>query len=146
MKASAALDCAAARIAAACALSKVARQPIGADELDDDSISNTSALMALSEGQSVETGYCIGATEPHEFEHVAALEVIVLGGDGDPQVRAQRVRELVALAAAAIAEDPMLGGLVDFAEIGAPDPSDEVRYAGLAATLTLTYTAPNALG
>ncbi|HYD87114.1 MAG TPA: hypothetical protein VEA80_06555 [Vitreimonas sp.] len=138
-----ALDEAAQIIGQALELAQVLRDPIGPQQPDEDE-DGVGLLVALSEGVGSETGYCMGAARPFEFEHAAALEILVVGGS-DSERRARRAAALAA-AAAAIAADPTLGGLVDHAEIGAPDPSAEARYVAYAATLTLTYTAPDALG
>lgn len=139
-----ALERAAEMLASAFGVARVARLALGAEEGETEPVGETALVAALSNGQSVETGYCMGADRPFEFEHVAALELVLTGGD--PDARNERRRALIDCAAAAIAAEPTLGGLVDYAEIGGADPSDEVRYLSLAATLTLTYTAPNALG
>jgi hypothetical protein len=138
-----ALDRAAELIAAAVGAA-VQRDPVAAVDDEADAVSGTGLVIALSEGATTETGYCIGASRPYEFEHAAAFQVLVVRGD--ETARRARRREVVADSEAAIAADPTLGGLVDHAEFASPDPSDEELYAGLAASLVLTYTAPTALG
>lgn len=138
-----ALDRAAEIISAAIG-ANVQRLALGPEEPEHDPASNTGLVAALSEGQPLEIGYCIGATRPFEFEHAAAFELLAIGGDD--AARRKRVVEALECAANAIDADPTLGGVVDFAELSTPDPDDEVRYSALAAVLTLTYTAPNALG
>lgn len=140
--ASAALD-AAAQIIADAIETPVKREPIGAQdaEADDDDVA---LVAALSEGQGAEIGFLFGAAKPHEFEHAAAFELLAVGGD-ESQRRA-RLEAALEAAEAAILADPTLGGVVDYAELTEADPSAEPRYAGLVAQLSLTYSAPTALG
>ncbi|MFN3466042.1 MAG: hypothetical protein ACK4X1_18400, partial [Terricaulis sp.] len=136
-------DRAAAIIGAAISVN-VQRLALGPEEAEHDPASGTGMVAALSEGQPLEIGYLMGAARPFEFEHAAAFELLVVGGDAE--ARRKRFMDALECAAKAIDADPTLGGVVDFAELSTPDPDDEVRYAALAAVLTLTYTAPNALG
>lgn len=138
-----ALDRAAARIAAAI-LTRVEREPIGALDADADS-DGVTLIAALSEGGATELGYILGGgPRAYEFEQRAAFELIAIGGDDNQ--RKLRVARALAVAYRVIEADPTLGGLVDYAVLEQPDPSDEIRYAALAAVLVLTFTAPTALG
>jgi hypothetical protein len=140
--AEAALDYAATLIAEAAGVS-VDRTGIPDDpDFDDDS--GTGLVAALATGTWTETGYLISAAKPYEFEHAAPFQVVVFGDD--QAERSARRAAYVRAAHDAIADDPTLGGLVDHAELGLPDPADEERFTGLAAVLTLTFTAPDALG
>ena len=139
----AALDRAAEIIALALGLERVGRAPI-AQEPDEDELSGADLVATLSAGQSTETGYCLGAERPFEFEHRAAFECLAVKGDA--AARTARVNAALELAAAAIAADPSLGGLVDYAELESADPTEALQFAALAGVLTLTYTAPTALG
>ncbi|HRE45740.1 MAG TPA: hypothetical protein PKY87_17460, partial [Terricaulis sp.] len=122
----------------------VAREPIGALDEDEDE-DGVRLVAALSEGAQTELGYAMGGGyRSFEFEQRAAFELLAVGGDED-QRRARVSRALVA-ASNAIAANRRLGGLVDHADLEQPDPTDEVRYAALAAVLVLTFTAPTALG
>lgn len=138
----AALD-AAARIIGDVLGQEVMRAPIAGEPQDDEAI-GAALVVALSEGQSTNLGYAIGAPEPYEFEHRAALELLAL--DGDDAACAARIADAIARIDAAIRADTRLCGTVDYAELEEPDPTDTERYHALAAILTLTYTAPTALG
>ncbi len=139
--AEAALDYAAELIATACGIASVSRSAL-AEEPEDDG--ETGLVIALATGTWTETGYCIGAAKPHEFDHAATLEVLAVGGD--EAARKARVAAALAAANEAIAADPTLGGAVDLAELTSPDPTDAERFVALAAVLQLTFTAPDALG
>jgi hypothetical protein len=141
----AALDYAAGLIAAALHVESIARDPIGPVDGELDPIEGAQFVAALSEGPSVRGEYLMGSATPFEFQHNAAFEIIVLEGAGEEARRALR-ETLLMDAAAAIAADPTLGGLVDFAELCEPDPENAARYAGIAAQLEITYSAPTALG
>lgn len=137
-----ALDYAAMVIAHALNIERVEREPIADDS--EEAWPGVEIVITLTDGASSEVGYCIGADRPYEFEHVAPLEILIT--KGDLEERRMRRREALAKAAAAIAADTTLGGRVDHAELTAPDPADEDRFAALSATLSLLYTAPDALG
>lgn len=141
--ADAALDYAAELIGAALGGVEVSRDAI-AEEPADDEATDTGLVVALATGTWTETGYCMGAARPYEFEHAAPFEVLVVGGD--EAARKARLVGAVRDAAAAIAADTTLGGRVDHAEFVTPDPSEEALFAGLRAILQLTFTAPDALG
>lgn len=139
-----ALDYAAGLIAKALGVEKVAREPIAALDGEEDAHSGVSAVCALSDGVGSETGYCMGASEPYEFERAAALELAVVGGSEEE--RSAKAEEWIMAAAAAVEADRTLGGLVDDAVVEEADPELADRYAALSATLRLTYTAQTALG
>jgi hypothetical protein len=139
-----ALDYAAGVLAKAIGVQKVAREPIDALEGDEDAHKGVRVVCALSDGIGIETGYCMGASKPYEFERAAALELVVIGGSEEE--RSTKAEEVITAAAAAIEADRTLGGLVDDAVVEEADPEMEERYAGLAASLRLTYTAQTALG
>jgi hypothetical protein len=139
-----ALDYAADLIAARLGVGAVLREPLGADEPEAEPGADVALVAALTEGNSTELGYLLSAATPYEFEHAATFDLIVVGGGHDER-RARRDDALFE-AQAAIAADPTLGGLVDWAELENPDFSAEDRHVGVTATLTLTYTAPTALG
>lgn len=139
-----ALDAAAALIAAALGLSEVAREPLAAEEPEAAPGEDVGLVVALSEARGQETGFLMGASAPFEFEHDAAFELIAVGGSAEER-RAAR-DEALACAAEAIAADPTLGGLVDWAELTDVDFSVGERSAHAAASLSLHYTAPTAMG
>lgn len=139
-----ALDRAGELIAAALGVAEISREPLGAEEPEAEPGADVGVVAALTEGDGQETGFLMGSATPFEFEHGADLEILVVGG-GHAERRARR-DDALNEAAAAIAADPTLGGLVDWAEIEKPDPSAGERMAGVSATLTLHYTAPTALG
>lgn len=122
----------------------VERFPLGPDAGVRDDKDRTRLVAALTEGAVVETGFCMGAQRPHEMELTAGFELLAV--EGTDEARRARCEAALRLAESAIAADPTLGGLVDWAEFSAPDPEDELRFTALAAVLTLTYTAPSALG
>lgn len=142
-RAPAALNAAASMIAQALGLKEVMREPI-AGEPEDDDVIGAGLVVALTEGQSTQLGYAFGAPEPYEFEHRAALEL--LATDGDSEAQKHRIADAIATIDAAIRADTTLCGTVDYAELEEPDPTDSERYHALAAILTITYTAPSALG
>jgi hypothetical protein len=85
---------------------------------------------------------------PHtwHWEHRAQLEVFAAGSNAEARLDA-----LCALAGGALASDRILGGAVDWAEAGAPAPSDlpldgaeAVRAAIL--TILLVYASPTSTG
>lgn len=141
--AEAALDRAAEIIAAAIGVERVTRDQI-MDEPAVDAVDETGLVVALATGAWLELGYATGASRPYEFQHDAPFEILVVRGD--PAARRARRSKAIADANAAIAADPTLGGLVDRAEFVSPDPNDAERFLALAATLQLTFTAPDALG
>lgn len=140
----AALDHAAGLIAAALGIERVGRDPIGPDEPEGEYGEDVALVVALSEADLVEGEYLMGAATPYEFSMPATLDVIVVGGSREQRLALRG--EAIIAAAAAIAADPTLGGLVDFAEVESPDVTTGERSAGVQATLTLTYSAPTALG
>lgn len=142
-KSTVALDRAAQIIAGAIGC-EVLRTPIGADDGEEEQYSGVRLVGALSEGPQVETGYCIGAPQPYEFEHTAALELI--SAEGTAEERRAIIEAAIIAAGDAIDSDPTLGGLVDDAVLEEPDPDMADRYHGVEATLRLTFTAPTALG
>ncbi|HRO03723.1 MAG TPA: hypothetical protein PLS69_09000, partial [Terricaulis sp.] len=117
----AALDVAACRLAEALGLEAISRLPI-ADEPQDDETIGAGLVGALSEGASSQLGYAMGAARPFEFEHRAAFELVAVSGDD--ATRQARIADAIARAHDAIAADPTLGGLVDYAEMAEPDPTD----------------------
>ena len=122
----------------------VASEPIGALDPEESPVDETKVAVSLSEGTSSEGEYLLGSATPYEFEHQAVFELVVAGSD--EATRAAKRDECLMATAAAIAADPTLSGLVDFAELTSPDVSAEERFAGVTATLTLLYSAPTALG
>lgn len=142
-KSTAALDRAAQIIAGAIG-AECERNAIAADDGVEEAFTGVRLHAALSEGAQAETGYCMGASEPYEIEHTAALEFISV--EGTPEERRAIIEQAIIDSAEAIAADPTLGGLVDDAVVEEPDPDMADRYHGLEATLRLTYTAPTALG
>jgi hypothetical protein len=138
-----ALDAVAHLISQTLGLAEVMRAPI-AGEPEDDGVIGAGLVAALSEGQSTQLGHAMGALKPYEMEHRAALELLAVGGDDN--ARARRIAEALESIEAAILADPTIGGRVDYAELEEPDPTDTERFYALSAVLTLTYTAPTALG
>lgn len=138
----AALDAAARLIGEALGVD-VMREPIAGDPADDD-VTGAAIVVALTAGAGTQLGYAMGAAKPFEFEHRAALELLAI--DGDTAAMKHRIADALARIDTAIAEDRRLCGTVDFAELEDPDPTDTERYHALAAILTITYTAPSALG
>lgn len=129
-------------------LRPVARRPTRAQDVPPDSAGVVLAA-ALSEGETVELAYLLGASEPHELLHRARLEILAAGGPED--ARRAALDDALVACGAAVAADPTLGGLVDFAELepGAPFDGDEDSargFVGVTALLSLTYCAahPNA--
>src|SRR5690349_6689049 len=98
----------------------VLREQMGPEAGDVDEIDQTALVTALSEGDSNAGEYLMGSTTPFEFTHGAAFELLIVGGSDDVR-KARRDRALME-ASAAIAADPTLGGLVDWAELIEPDP------------------------
>lgn len=140
----AALNYAAEIIAAAIGVEEVSREPIGPDQGEEETLSETKLIAALSEGTSQEGEYLMGSATPHEFEHGAAFQLLAV--EGAETERRARCETAIMRAADAIAADPTLGGLVDYAELTEPTLDNAPRYTAIAAQLTLTYSAPTALG
>lgn len=137
-----ALDYAAALIGASLGVA-VERSGLIADPVPEPT-EETGLVVALATGAWTETGYLIGAERPYEFDHAAVLQILTTGGD--EAARLSRRADALRVVADLVAADPSLGGHVDFAELVSPDPDEEARFAGVAATLSLTFTAPDALG
>lgn len=140
-----ALAHAAALIAAALGVEDVSMEPIGPEEGEAEPGEDARIIVALSEGSAPESiGFLMGAASPYEFQHDASLDILVVGGSAEDR-RARRDAALVE-AHDAIAADPTLGGLVDWAELSGAALSVTERAAHAGVDLSLTYSAPTALG
>ncbi len=141
-----ALDAAAALIAAALGV-EVAREPMAERDPPDPDPLGVTLAVALAQGPTgPPSAQLLGQPPAFEFEHTATLEIVALGGaEAD---RADAVTAALIAADAALAADPTLGGLVDFAELAGPDFSSAKAppMAAVSVDLLLTFTAPSALG
>lgn len=144
-KASVALDYAALLFAHTLGIEACAREPFDPAAGEEDEESDVRFACSISEGPMQELGYAMGADEPYEFEMAALGELIGAEGVSEEERRAFIEDKLLRLAEA-VENDPTLGGCVDFAEIGEPNPDMADHYSAMVFTMRITYTARTALG
>ena len=105
----------------------------------------TNGLLILRDGEPGEPGITLSPLAYH-YQHRAALEVVVQGGDRDTVFDA-----LCASIGTALAADRTLGGLCDWVEAEAPQPVD-LPVEGAASIkaavipVILHYTTADSLG